>query len=56
MTVLAEEPGEALIAAREETIGLTIVSLGSGAFDGLRLCSQARSTSARAICTGGRAG
>jgi two-component system cell cycle response regulator len=41
--VLAEEPGEALIAAREETIDLMIVSLGSGAFDGLRLCSQARS-------------
>ncbi len=29
--------------AREETIDLMIVSLGSGAFDGLRLCSQARS-------------
>ena len=41
--ILAEEPGEALIAAREETIDLMIVSLGSGAFDGLRLCSQARS-------------
>ena len=42
--ILAEEPGEALIAAREETIDLMIVSLGSGAFDGLRLCSQARSS------------
>ncbi len=41
--ILAEEPGEALIAAREEPIDLMIVSLGSGAFDGLRLCSQARS-------------
>src|SRR6202161_3048664 len=41
--VLAEEPGEALIAAREETIDLMLVSLGSGAFDGLRICSQARS-------------
>src|SRR6202020_2781474 len=41
--VLAEDPGEALIAAREETFDLMIVSLGSRAFDGLRLCSQARS-------------
>src|SRR6202044_1183090 len=41
--VLAEEAGEALISAREETIDLMIVSLGSGAFDGLRICSQARS-------------
>ena len=41
--ILAEEPGEALVAAREETIDLMIVSLGSGGFDGLRLCSQARS-------------
>jgi two-component system cell cycle response regulator len=41
--ILTEEPGEALTAAREETIDLMIVSLGSGAFDGLRLCSQARS-------------
>jgi two-component system, cell cycle response regulator len=41
--ILAEEPGEAPIAAREESIDLMIVSLGSGAFDGLRLCSQARS-------------
>jgi two-component system cell cycle response regulator len=41
--ILAKEPGEALIAAREETIDLMIVSLGSGGFDGLRLCSQARS-------------
>jgi two-component system cell cycle response regulator len=41
--ILAEEPSEALVAAREETIDLMIVSLGSGGFDGLRLCSQARS-------------
>jgi two-component system cell cycle response regulator len=41
--ILAEEPGEALVAAREETIDLMILSLGSGGFDGLRLCSQARS-------------
>jgi two-component system cell cycle response regulator len=41
--ILAEEPGEALVAAREETIDLMIISLGSGGFDGLRLCSQARS-------------
>jgi two-component system, cell cycle response regulator len=40
--ILAEEPGEAMIAAREGTIDLMIVSLGSGGFDGLRLCSQAR--------------
>ena len=42
--ILADAPGEALIAAREEPIDLMIVSLGSGAFDGLRLCSQARSS------------
>ena len=41
--ILAEEPGEALVAAREETIDLMIVSLGSRGFDGLRLCRQARS-------------
>jgi two-component system cell cycle response regulator len=41
--ILADEPGEALAAAREETIDLMIVGLGFGAFDGLRLCSQARS-------------
>jgi two-component system cell cycle response regulator len=41
--ILADEPSEALAAAREETIDLMIVSLGFGAFDGLRLCSQARS-------------
>ena len=40
---LATEPGEALAMAREEAIDLMIVSLGSGAFDGLRLCSQVRS-------------
>ena len=41
--ILAKEPGEALATAREETVDLMIVSLGFGAFDGLRLCSQARS-------------
>ncbi len=41
--ILAIDPGEALAMAREEPIDLMIVSLGSGAFDGLRLCSQARS-------------
>jgi two-component system cell cycle response regulator len=40
---LATDPGEALATAREEAIDLMIVSLGSGAFDGLRLCSQVRS-------------
>ena len=40
---LATDPGEALAMAREEPIDLMIVSLGSGAFDGLRLCSQVRS-------------
>src|ERR1700722_15810491 len=41
--ILASGPSEALAMAREATIDLMIVSLGSGAFDGLRLCSQARS-------------
>ena len=41
--ILANDPGEALAMAREEAIDLMIVSLGSGAFDGLRLCSQVRS-------------
>jgi two-component system, cell cycle response regulator len=41
--ILASGPAEALAVARAETIDLMIVSLGSGAFDGLRLCSQARS-------------
>jgi two-component system cell cycle response regulator len=41
--ILANDPGEARAMAREETIDLMIVSLGFGAFDGLRLCSQARS-------------
>jgi two-component system cell cycle response regulator len=41
--ILADDPGEALAMAREETIDLMIVSLGLGAFDGLRLCSQVRS-------------
>jgi two-component system, cell cycle response regulator len=39
----ATDPGEALATAREDAIDLMIVSLGSGAFDGLRLCSQIRS-------------
>jgi two-component system, cell cycle response regulator len=37
------EPGEALAKASSENIDLMIVSLGVGTFDGLRLCSQARS-------------
>jgi two-component system cell cycle response regulator len=37
------EPGEALAMAREEKIDLMIVGLGFGGFDGLRLCSRARS-------------
>ncbi|MGH6799646.1 MAG: PleD family two-component system response regulator, partial [Roseiarcus sp.] len=41
--IQANEPGEALTMARDETVDLMIVSLGFGAFDGLRLCSQARS-------------
>jgi two-component system, cell cycle response regulator len=38
-----DEPGEALAKAFSENVDLMIVSLGLGAFDGLRLCSQARS-------------
>jgi two-component system cell cycle response regulator len=41
--ILSNEPGEALAMAREATIDLMVVSLGVGAFDGLRLCSQVRS-------------
>jgi two-component system, cell cycle response regulator len=41
--ILSNDPGEALTMARDETIDLMIVSLGFGAFDGLRLCSQTRS-------------
>jgi two-component system cell cycle response regulator len=41
--ILSDDPGEALKAVRDETIDLMIVSLGFGAFDGLRLSSQARS-------------
>ena len=37
------KPSEALATACEANIDLLIVSLGLGAFDGLRLCSQARS-------------
>jgi two-component system, cell cycle response regulator len=37
------QPTEALASASEENIDLMIVSLSLGAFDGLRLCSQARS-------------
>jgi two-component system cell cycle response regulator len=40
--ILTVNPGEALAMAREK-VDLMIVSLGFGAFDGLRLCSQARS-------------
>jgi len=38
-----DEPREALAKASSENIDLMIVSLGTGTFDGLRLCSQARS-------------
>jgi two-component system cell cycle response regulator len=41
--ILADDPFEAPAIARKALIDLMIVSLGSGAFDGLRLCSQARS-------------
>jgi two-component system, cell cycle response regulator len=41
--ISTHEPSEALAMARDETIDLMIVSLGFGAFDGLRLASQARS-------------
>jgi two-component system cell cycle response regulator len=41
--IATNEPGEALAMAREDAVDLMIVSLGFGAFDGLRLCSQARS-------------
>jgi two-component system cell cycle response regulator len=41
--ILADDPGEALAMARKALIDLMIVSLGSGAFDGLRLCSRVRS-------------
>jgi two-component system, cell cycle response regulator len=41
--MVSNDPGEALKTARAGTVDLMIVSLGSGAFDGLRLCSQARS-------------
>jgi two-component system cell cycle response regulator len=38
-----DEPGEALAKAASENVDLMIVSLGLPEFDGLRLCSQARS-------------
>jgi two-component system cell cycle response regulator len=41
--ILAGDPGEAPAMARKALIDLMIVSLGSGAFDGLRLCSRVRS-------------
>ena len=41
--ILADDPFEAPAIARKALTDLMIVSLGSGAFDGLRLCSQARS-------------
>jgi len=41
--ILSTKPSEALAMARDEKIDLMIVSLGSGAFDGLRLSSRARS-------------
>jgi two-component system, cell cycle response regulator len=42
--ILADDPFEAPAIARKALTDLMIVSLGSGAFDGLRLCSQARSS------------
>jgi two-component system cell cycle response regulator len=39
----ADEPSEALARACSENVDLMIVSLATGVFDGLRLCSQARS-------------
>ncbi len=41
--ILVSDPGEAPAMAREGSIDLMIVSLGFGAFDGLRLMSQVRS-------------
>ena len=41
--IQVDEPGEALAKASDENVDLMIVSLGLGEFDGLRLCSQARS-------------
>src|SRR5271154_1399526 len=41
--IQVDEPGEALAKAASENVDLMIVSLGLGEFDGLRLCSQARS-------------
>jgi two-component system, cell cycle response regulator len=41
--IRVDEPGDALAKASSENVDLMIVSLGLGAFDGLRLCSQARS-------------
>jgi two-component system, cell cycle response regulator len=41
--ILADDPIEAPAMARKALIDLMIVSLGSGAFDGLRLCTRARS-------------
>ncbi len=41
--ILASDPAEAPAMARDEAIDLMIVSLGFDAFDGLRLCGQARS-------------
>jgi two-component system, cell cycle response regulator len=41
--IQVEEPGEALVKAASDNVDLMIVGLGIGTFDGLRLCSQARS-------------
>ena len=41
--ILSEDPREAVARAGEENVDLIIVSLGLSAYDGLRLCSQARS-------------
>ncbi len=41
--IVTRTPSEALATACEENVDLMIISLGLGAFDGLRLCSQGRS-------------
>jgi two-component system cell cycle response regulator len=41
--IQVDQPGEALAKAASENVDLMIVSLGLEEFDGLRLCSQARS-------------
>jgi two-component system, cell cycle response regulator len=41
--IVTDDPFEAPAMARKALVDLVIVSLGSGAFDGLRLCSRVRS-------------